>query len=135
MGTIRLGTVRKSFRQWRTKHGSGTGYHIPEKMRERAIALLDEHSIDEVTRELGLGTGTVSRWQRIYRTRKRRAAGCKRETRPEFVEVKGIPASQFTAELTLEWVRQDGNRMRLSGASVSTSREFINEFLRHLLLP
>lgn len=54
-------------------------------MRERAIALLDEHSIDEVTRELGLGTGTVSRWRRLYPVAKRRTVSPKREERSEFV--------------------------------------------------
>lgn len=129
MGRNRIGAVRKSFRQWHAKHGSGTGYHVPKKMRERAVALLIDHSIDEVTRGLELGSGTVSRWQRIYSKSKRRAARSKEETRPRFVEVKGISASQFIPELTLEWVRRDGNRMRLTGCSVSGSREFINEFL------
>lgn len=129
MGTSRLCRVRKSFRHWQAKHGSGTGYHIPRKMKERAVELLAEHPSDKVTLELGLGVGTLNRWQRIYSMPKKRTKVSKARKAPEFVEVKGVAASVFSPEMVLEWVRRDGNRMRLTGASVASSREFIKTFL------
>ena len=129
MGTNRLSAVKKTFRQWQGKHGRGTGYHIPEKMRGRALALLDGHTIDELARELGLNAGTVRKWRRNCQPAKRRlTAERPRQKPPEFIELKAVHSP--IAELTIEWVRRDGNRMRLTGCSVSHSREFINEFLR-----
>lgn len=129
MSANRLGRVGKSFRHWRAKHGSGPGHPIPERMRERAIALLDEHAIDEVAEVLGLGTCTVRRWLEKHSMPKKRLQARKVRKSLEFIEVKGDSGSVLSPELVLEWVRPDGNRMRMTGVSVASSQEFINGFL------
>lgn len=109
MEANKLSKVRKTFRQWQSKHGSGAGYHIPERMREKAVALLDEYSVIDVSRELGVSRDTVGRWRRICLAPKRRRVKVREfQKSAEFLEVKGIAESSFTPDLMFEWVRRDG---------------------------
>lgn len=128
METNRLAGVRRAFRQWQANHGTGPGHHIPNKMREGALGLLDEYSFVEVAKALRLSTDTVRRWQRHRGMPKRRMKTLPKKVK--FIEVKGAPSNVFGAGVTLEWVRADGSQMRLTGCREGSElRGLINEFL------
>lgn len=128
MGTNRLAGVRRSFQQWQVNHGTGPGHHIPKKMRERALALLDEYSFVELAKVLQLSADTVRRWRRQRGMPRRRAKTLSKKVK--FIEVKQTQSSVFGAGMTLEWVRADGSQMRLTGCREGGElRGLINEFL------
>jgi hypothetical protein len=124
--------VGKIFRQWQSEHGRGTGYHIPEEMKKRAVQLLEGYTEEAVTRELRLGHGTLRSWKlkserlQVVREKRRSAAAAKKPF--EFIEVKK-PIEVDPAGPTIEWERADGCRLRLTGSPPAELSNFINEFL------
>ena len=54
---LNLARMRSEFEHWRSD-GSGRG-RIPERLWRAALSLLDQHSIAEVARELGINRGRI----------------------------------------------------------------------------
>jgi len=124
--------VGKMFHRWQSEHGRGTGYHIPEEMKERAVRLLEDYTPDAVTRELRLGHGTLRNWklksERLQRVREKQKPVARAKKPVEFIEVS-TPIGVNAAGPTIEWERRDGCRLRLTGCPAMELSNFIDEFL------
>lgn len=104
-----LTDLAADFELWRHTR---TNRKTPQELKDRTLALLEQHSSSEVCGALNLSWSVLSRW-------KRQAVACLEQTVPQFVELAGETAPttgsiQAESPIVLEISHQ-----RLGGSTTS----------------
>ena len=110
-----LSLTRAEFERWRS-HASGRG-RIPAHLWAQALALVEQHGVSSVCRELGLNAGRVR-----ARLAEQPTPPKRRTTKPAFVELRPVDIARAAHSATaadhagvgLQIDRADGTRLTLT---------------------
>lgn len=140
MARVSIEKAKTAFKQWREERGGGRG-HAPDELRRLALAIYRQYGETRTCRELSVSSSALWRWkqkplppkqskvrpkQRSMASKTHATPGVKRECPPGFIDLTAAAAvrlggsplqpSGSTGGMHIEWLREDGGRMKVSGA-------------------
>lgn len=129
MKKLSMEQVKAEFLRWQRIRKGGRRTRAPLQLREMALSLRGDYSVEQICESLGIYRSYLRRWksgrQVNPKNRKRstrsKSLRSKYKAQGSFVEIsRSIPSHSLRAEsnatVTVEWQRPDGARMQMSGA-------------------
>jgi hypothetical protein len=150
-GELSIERVEGLVRKWRSGRRGGSRA-APEEVRRAVLELKRKRGWNFVSERLGLGSSTLWNWARRekanqeprphYSKPRRRGASPKGEravTRPSSISFLELPVRppevrsllQPGEALSIEWQRQDGKRMKITGQALNPAQieAWVSRFL------
>ena len=130
--------ARKAFKDCRSQRENPKA-PTPGRLRKMAVALCRQKGEESIRKELGLSSSQIWEWKREIIDQVRRPRRRPRRPRkicevgdkqnPEFVDV--TPRDNYLSEgsVSVEWIRGDGSKMRLTGLAVQDTADLALQFL------
>jgi len=125
-----LNKTKQTFFHWCKKHGRGPGISIPQELKDEVLGLSNQYSLKELGKELGLHESTISKWRR---TKTKLTPTPKKRNKLQFMEIKSSDIDKsfvLGGGISIELIRTDGNRMRVSGCGQKDVQSLISEFVK-----
>lgn len=143
MDKITIEQAKRLFSEWRQMR-KDAHVRTPDRLRKIAIALWQEHGDSIVCGELKVSSSSLWEWRQqlkqpkpdlynkakiISKVQSKKAVEAVKNGVTDFVELRPILAPTIVPTLQIEWQRQDGNYMRLSGITEVQVAKLVGQFL------
>lgn len=141
---VSIDEAKTLFDRWRGER-THSARHTPDELRDLALALCEEHGEKPVRKELKLSSSTLWQWRldktkayeemldggEIERKKSEKSVNVPEVKAADFIEVALLPAPKSDSDVSfkIEWQRQDGATMAISGLAMAEVGELMAQFL------